>query len=234
MEPKPPTEPAPKEEIEVPVSPPSPKTGADEEERPAQAGGERSDFKQIETRLHSIFSDDGEEPGPLPPPPVEPGPPSPPPEPTRDFPIQAPDPQAVEEGPKKEEFQKIESALADIFHEGGDPEPQPSGPLPPMTSLDAFGEQQEDGDEIGAAVGATSDEGGGDGENLPDFVSKVMKTLDNRIEGAQDLADTAEMGPSDEEDDLGPNPISLEGDTDSRPIPRKDLEALKDLFAGDE
>jgi hypothetical protein len=79
--------------------------------------------------------------------------------------------------------------------------------------------------EDSAAEGSASRTG-----DLPDFVSRVMQEFDSRLSRKAQVAETTEMGP----DELPSEEMEIEeprksGNTE----PRREIEALKDLFTDD-
>jgi hypothetical protein len=219
------------------LSPESPPTESASEElpepRPPSAPvteKRKTEYKQVETQLHSIFSDEeevGEE---------------------APAPASVPDPEPSTEGPApgSGDYQKIETALADIFNEDGDVDsPPPFVPSsrtaePESKKIGLVGVKSSPDTKTIRGLGAAKEEETPPpvkGQDLPDFVSRVMRELDNRITGDGDLTDTAEMEPDEEPlaDTMEDSPevrkkLSKKPDSE----PHKDLEALKDLFSGDD
>lgn len=181
-------------------------------------------YQKVEKQLASIF--DGTEAPQAPAAPSE-APASP--SGNADAPAAPPESAEASDG---KDFKSIENALQGIFHDGEEEADAPLGcRLPGREEEDDPGRSapaEEDGE------GAEAEgEGGGEREgrtvDLPDFVSRVMQEFDSRLLRNAELSETTEMGS--DEMSAGSGEMEIEQPRKSgNAAPRKEIEALKDLF----
>ncbi|MHC4601151.1 MAG: hypothetical protein ACYS47_19330, partial [Planctomycetota bacterium] len=231
----------PRTERKTPEPPPAeaPSPPAAKEEAAPLSEAREKEYKNIETQLHSIFGEEETSDGSVPDkaePPSDAVPPSPAPL----------DPVTASPGTGKADYQQVESALAGIFDEEGEPGPPadpPPHPSPPDAEEGKIGlvgiktspdTKTVRGLKAGDRAPRPPAEEGAPAPpaELPDFVSRVIMEIDHRMTEDGELADTAEMEP---EAPASPPPGGPKTSKKAgKPGPRKDLDALKDLFADDD
>ncbi|MHC5081660.1 MAG: hypothetical protein ACYTHN_21870, partial [Planctomycetota bacterium] len=191
----------------------------------------KKEFKALEGQLHDIFAEGAGE-GTAPPPQDPEGEPSSP----------------VTEGagqPAPLDLPGMESALADILQSPSSDAVPPPPPQPPPRKREGIalvGRKRSPDTQTVQGIRA-SGEGKREPEagppppvnqDLPDFVTRVMTELDHRMGKSEKPAETVEVPPESSSGEKPPPPtVAVKPDPKTRTLPKKNLDALKDLFTED-